>query len=132
MNRFRNEYIEFWLEGDFLFAIYSDKKLTLEAAKEIVHARHFMTEGKDYFVLIDYSAGITADKDVRDFLAGPEAIHGIKAGAIVVKNQFQKILANMFLNFSRPPIPARIFSDRETALAWLKEYKSMTENINPG
>jgi hypothetical protein len=121
MVRFSNEFIEFWLEGDILYAKFKNKKLTLAAAKEMVHARHKLTEGKDYFALIDYSAGITADKDVRDYLAGPEGVYGIKAGAIIVTNQFQKILANVFLNFSKPKVPARIFSDREKALAWLKE-----------
>jgi hypothetical protein len=43
----------------------------------------------------------------------------VTAHAMVVSSPVTRVLASFFLAFNRPPIPTKIFADREDAKAWL-------------
>jgi hypothetical protein len=47
-----------------------------------------------------------------------------KVGAAVVKTPVSRILMNGFLLLFRPSIPARIFTDPDKAIVWLKKHES--------
>lgn len=122
---FKNEYVEMWIEEGILHLIYSSKPLHLEAAKEIVHQRLELLAGRSMPHLADYTKGMAADKAARDYLANTEGVKGVSAGAIIIKNQIQKLLGNAYLTISRPTIPAKLFTEKKDALAWLSYYKNL-------
>lgn len=41
--------------------------------------------------------------------------------AMMVKNPFQKMLANFLIGLNKVPFEAKLFTDEEKAVAWLKE-----------
>jgi hypothetical protein len=43
----------------------------------------------------------------------------LKAMAIVVDSPATRILANFYMKFNRPKVPTRVFSDTQSAKAWL-------------
>lgn len=122
---FKNEFVEQWLEDGVVFSIYTKKPLNIVAAKEIVQERYKLVKGKSHPTLVDYTAGMSADKESRDYLAGENGIKYVSAGAIVIKNHIQKLLGNAFLTINRPKVPARLFTSRDEALKWLQFYKNV-------
>ena len=73
-------------------------------------------------ILSDISAQKAPRKEVRDYLGSPEVVKHLKASAIVADSTLSKIAGNLFLMFSRPNSPTKIFSDFAAAEAWLRTF----------
>lgn len=61
-----------------------------------------------------------SSKNIRDYFAKPENAKVNRANAFIVKSGIAKIAINLFLKFSKPPYPTRIFRNKEDAVTWLK------------
>lgn len=62
-------------------------------------------------------------KDIRDYLASEEIVPICKASALLVGSGISKMVGNLFLTFSRPLFPTKIFTNEAKALEWLQtEY----------
>ena len=60
-------------------------------------------------------------KDQRDFIA--EQINSItKAFAIVTTSPVSRMIANLFFGLKPPPYPMKMFSNKEEAVEWIKQY----------
>jgi hypothetical protein len=70
-------------------------------------------------ILSDITAQKTLKKEVRDYLGSPEVVQHLKASAIVADSALSKIVGNLFLMFSRPNSPTKIFSTESAAEVWL-------------
>lgn len=55
---------------------------------------------------------------VRKYLAEHATV---SAAAILAKNSVTVMLANVFINFSKPPYPTKLFKEEADAIAWLIE-----------
>jgi len=60
-----------------------------------------------------------ASKEVRDYLADNELTPYIQKIAILVNSGLSKIIGNIFLRFSGPKYPAKIFTNESKAMEWL-------------
>lgn len=109
-------------DKNILFVTYKGR-ITLAMAKEVVETRFKFTDFKSLPVLVEGISVSAIDKDARDYLSTDEGIKGIKAGAIYVNSTFQSFLGNFFLKVSNPKIPTKIFTDKESAIKWLEQYK---------
>jgi len=47
----------------------------------------------------------------------------MQAKAIIVNSMANRIVGNFIIKFHKPIAKTRLFSDEETALAWLREQK---------
>jgi hypothetical protein len=108
-----NEYLDYTIEeGVFIVKYKHQAKVGLDEAKKIVLDRLKLFNGQEYPVMITGRAGnplIT--KTARDYLATSEGMKGCKAIAIVMGNLIFEIMGNIFINFSRPKIEIKIFSN---------------------
>lgn len=59
-------------------------------------------------------------KDIRDYFAKPENARINKANAFIVGSSLAKIVINLYLKFSKPSYPTKIFKDKKEAISWLK------------
>ncbi|AFC23390.1 hypothetical protein [Saprospira grandis] len=89
----------------------TDIKLVQRHVEEI--EEHF---GIDHYYLSDPRSLISTTLEVRQYLANQKEI---KAIAVLVKNGTTAMLANMFVSFSRPLYPTKVFKDETKAIAWL-------------
>lgn len=97
-------------------------KIDLNMAKEMVNERLEFQNGKDYPVLI-YANGFKIDTfEAREYMK-KEGLKGMKAGAFVVRNSIEKMIATFFIKISPPPIPAKVFIHDQQAIEWLKQYR---------
>lgn len=62
-------------------------------------------------------------KEVRDLVNRADSIKKNVSGvAILLSSGVPKIIGNLFLRFSKPEYPTRLFTNKEKALEWLKSY----------
>jgi hypothetical protein len=78
-------------------------------------------------MLINISKHKSFPKDVRDYMNSPEIISSMKAAAMVADSIMTRILGNIFMSISKPPMPTKLFPDEATAIAWLQQF---VENKN--
>lgn len=98
------------------------EEITLEHTKKMVSSRLIFFNGKEYPVLIDLQSIKYSSKEAREYLNSEAGLKGIKAGALLTRSTVAKVFFNLFLKFGNIPFPARVFTDREEARNWLKQY----------
>jgi len=55
---------------------------------------------------------------IRKYLAEHATV---SAAAILAKNSITVMLGNIFISFSKPPYPTKLFTEEQAAIAWLIE-----------
>lgn len=110
-----------WI-GDIVLAEYKqDVVIDLELAKWSVETRINFTQKEDAGLVFDLRNVKHIEIDARKFLGTEVATECMKAGALIINSPVQKVLANFFLRFSQPKVPARLFTNREEAIEWVNE-----------
>lgn len=125
MKTFENEYVAMWIEDEILFSNYK-KQLVLDIsiANQIVKDRVEFTEGKSYFILIDFTHLKSTTKEARDYMNSPEGgLTGLLGGAFLSNNVVATLFVNLYLKVNNPTIPAKFFTNKADAINWLKEMK---------
>jgi len=119
-------YADVYFRDDIFYTIVKpDNKGTLAEMKEHLNARtnRFKEQFPVRCVLINNVPIKPTTKEYRDYAAGEEMKKLFTALAIVMENNpMTKIAGNLFLKFSRPAYPTKIFNDERQALNWLKQY----------
>ncbi|HEU4407823.1 MAG TPA: hypothetical protein VFS43_21345 [Polyangiaceae bacterium] len=72
--------------------------------------------------LIDLRDVKYQEREARELYASPEGTGAAMAFAVLVGSSVSRVIGNMFLIASRPPVPTRLFSDKAEALAWLRTF----------
>ncbi|WBM75100.1 STAS/SEC14 domain-containing protein [Saprospira grandis] len=94
-----------------------DKVNDLEVVKE--HIRLLRAEyGEGLYYLSDTRLVKHANLEVRKYLAKHSRA---KAAAILAINSTTIMFSNLFISFSRPPYPTKLFKEEADAIAWLVE-----------
>jgi hypothetical protein len=111
------------LKGGIMYVYQYPMEATLEQAKQ--HIAMLKEELKDYLplpALINIKDMKTSKKEVRDYMSGDELNSMIIATALITGSGLSKILGNLFLSFSKPQFPTKLFSEEEKAAEWLQQY----------
>lgn len=122
---YENEFYRFkYVEGIFHLT-YTGGPITIDVARALVERRSGLFEDKDILVLVTVKDLKGMDREARDYLSSIEGTKGIKAGAIVVKSAFTTHMANFFMkiSFSKSKMPAKVFSNEEEAIIWLRKFE---------
>jgi hypothetical protein len=101
----------------------SNQEIELTDAQEVLEAMGVLSEGKKLPVFIDVREFVNIDDNVRSFSASKGGNIYTVADAIAVDNIAQKLLANFYLKNDDPKVPTKIFTNKNDALAWLREFK---------
>ena len=100
----------------------SHQEIELTDAQDVLEAMGILSEGKKLPVFIDVGEFVNIDEDVRTFSASKAGNIYTIADAIAVDNIAQKLLGNFYLKNDDPKVPTKIFTNKNDALAWLKEF----------
>lgn len=114
------------IDDRVLAANYRDSYVVrLEDAKKVTEAYEtFYPEGNIYiFVNLNKKFLNTSLPALKYFASEAEIIPRVKGNAIVLSNLPTRILVRFFMRNFKPKYPTKIFSDRETALDWIKSLK---------
>jgi len=119
-----------WSEGQagVLELHFEDRlKMSLEQAQDYYESLCKMAEARDenIYIYIDVSniGGISVE--ARKYFA--KAVNPrSRACALLVGSGISRILGNFLVGFNKPPIPTRLFTDKQKALRWLFEWQRKT------
>lgn len=119
---YENEYALFWVENEILLFEYKPNIiLDLNVAKKVVADRiHFQNE-KSYPIVCDIRGIIDTDKAGRDYLAQSGSLF-TKAVGLIVHQKVSITISNFYLQISKPIVPTKLFTNREDAILYLKNY----------
>lgn len=87
----------------------------------IAHRLSFV-DGKEYPALADVRNLKSITKEAKDYLAKDDGVKGMVALGILVGNFVTAMIANLFVNFSRPAVRTRVFSNKAEAIRWLSKF----------
>ena len=119
-----NDYAEIWFENGIVHIVYKPGcVLNINNIKLIVQDRLKVSAGTKGPILIDFRNLVSSDNATRSYLATPEAERYLNAGAILITNEIQRLIMNLYLKIDKPNLPARVFTNREKALEWLEQFK---------
>lgn len=113
-----------WLRPDGIVHVQDLPGLlkTLDDAKESIEATARLAKGKALPVLVDMRAGLGATRETRAYYSSEENLAVTRALALLVGSRLTRTMANLFISVNRPPIPTRLFTSEDDAVAWLKTF----------
>ena len=114
------------VEGRFLILdIDKDRRVEIgkEEADQVIADSTAITGGEPSLVIWDgRGSEIIVDPEGRvTFAESDEAAKYRKAVAFVVDSLANRLSANFFVKFNKPPAPAAVFDDMDEARTWLLE-----------
>lgn len=89
----------------------------LRDAKNIIECIRRLSGGETYPLLVIYGKYNQFSKETRAYIANAKET---KADALVINSLPLKILGNFYMKFDRPNRPTHLFTDVESAVAWVK------------
>lgn len=109
-------------------------EINLEIARELVESRLNFCQGKNVYVLVDFSNIKSVTKEARDYMSNPDGgLKGVLGGAFLSNNAVATFFVNLYFKISKPSIPSRFFTNRTEALEWLTKLKNesnTSENLS--
>jgi hypothetical protein len=118
------QYVSMFIKDGILYFSYKlINTMDLAIAQTCVRDRLEFTGGQSFPCLVDVLMLKNSTKEARDFLAN-EGTEGISANAILVESTGFKMMANFYIMVNKPKSPTRMFTDQESALEWLSQFKT--------
>lgn len=108
-------------EGRVFHAIIKKgEKITLEMAEQ---GYGFLNRngGGRFYNIYEFESFAEMDPEVREWSANTSGNNYTFVDAIVISNFAQKLIADFYLKFNKPPMPTKIFKSKEKALEWILE-----------
>jgi hypothetical protein len=106
-------------DGIIQFFYGEDTEYTMAETRELEEAIVEMTKGVTHMSLRVAGKFTSVDTEVMKYLSRGRGALFTLADAFVIHSVSQRILANFYLNISRPILPTRVFTDIKEAEAWL-------------
>jgi len=112
------------IDQDILFAQLNQfTRIDLGIANEIVCARLTVTNQKHHYLVADVSNARLLTAEAMDFMQSPEGgMKNLLGAAFIASNPVSALIANIFIK-KQKEFPARFFSSRAAALAWIRECR---------
>ncbi len=125
---FSTDYADVLFEDGIIHADIHTGNASLEMVDNHVNTVGEQLKGHLPGLFVVYNirtANEKSSKAVRDYFARNENfVSKVKALAVVMPmSGVAKIAANLFIKFSRPVYPMKIFNDKDQAVEWLKQFE---------
>lgn len=122
---YENEFCEYWIdEFGVLHEIFKDTfpSLNLEVAKVITADRLVVTNGITRPLYVELGSINKMERAANRYLSTGPAMECLSATGILVKDQMEKLGANLYTSFFKPSVPTKFFTDKQKAIQWLRNY----------
>ncbi|MBN8696897.1 MAG: hypothetical protein J0L87_10215 [Bacteroidetes bacterium] len=81
-----------------------------------------VTGNKPTPFVISAGKNVIITKEARDNALPLESLSPINASAIIVQNLAYRLIAEFFIKVQKPKNPYKIFTDKENAIEWCKQF----------
>jgi hypothetical protein len=105
-------------------------QVDLTVARQIVDHRLDFTGSKAHYLIADMSNVRHVTAEAKEFMQSMEGgLKNILAAALIATNPVSALIANIFI---KTPVkfPARFFSSKQAASAWIMEHSKNSANRN--
>ena len=103
----------------FKYVAINNCTLDMDTMKKVTEIGDSWNEEKLCANLFDIRDMMFIDSKTRNYAAEQYRPH-VAASAIVVESRMSSYFANLYLKFSKPKIPTRLFTNIDEAEKWLK------------
>lgn len=121
--KFEEHTVSLRSDGIIQVTFADDMIITLASAKQTTQAIKELSGGKKCLVLKIAGKYTSAEKDAREYTASQEGSKYSLAEAVVLFSLAQRILGNFYLKFERPKAPTALFTNKDSAVKWLKKLE---------
>lgn len=119
---YENNHARFWITDGILFFEYKpDTVIDLKVAQRVVTDRIHFQDERIYPVLCDIRGIVATEKSGRDYLAQSGSIL-TKAVGLIVHEKVLFTISTFYLQISKPSVPTQIFTKKDDALVYLKQF----------
>lgn len=115
-------YLALRKDGIGYVLLKDNTELNIELQTELLKLYDELNDKKLTPFIFEAGEGVTITKEARDNATLIEDISALKASAVVVDNLAYRMIANFYLTFNKPKRPYKVFSKREEAIKWLKQF----------
>lgn len=114
-------------ENDSILTVIMESKsdIGIDSAKRITEVAGQLSQDKFHANLVDIRKMTFMSGEARKHF-GEQNKNTVCAVAIVSNMGFHRPLINLYMKFSRPKLPTKIFNEEEEARAWLREVIQRT------
>jgi hypothetical protein len=127
---YKDDNVEIWIKDGIIYNIYSSGLIiTEEVARSITRERIRISQGRSFPLFVDASIMQYITKPAREYWSKGDGIKYLSGGAFLIRSPVQAIFGNVFLKINKPPLPAKLFTDKKEAIQWLQQFKK-PESIN--
>lgn len=109
-------------DGIVVLRVRDGARQTVAHARQNVATLDRLTGGEPRPCLLDMRAPNTTERGVREFYASKEGSRPVLAMAVLMPPSVMRMLGNLFLAFTAPLHPTRLFGAEDEALAWLRKF----------
>ena len=110
-------------DGVLFVRVRDDARQLAKHALENLDAAVAETQGRRRPLLVDITRAQPLDAEARHLYSGRTLVAAFNALALVVEaSPLGLMMGNVYFRVASPGIPARLFTDRARARAWLKGY----------
>ncbi len=99
--------------------------MDIQQMEELLKQAVELADFKKYFAVVDTRANSNSSSDVRDFYAESEYGKYRYADAFIVDSLAMRLLVNFYISFNKPTVPTKMFTDEETAMAWINSLRTI-------
>ena len=111
------------MEDGIVYLHTSDRQIqTVESIFLLTKTLGEILPNKPAPILSTHDSNALPSYEVRQFVAQEDANPYSAADAFIVTSLPQKLIANFYLKFNKPARPTKLFSKKEDAVKWLKNY----------
>lgn len=100
-----------------------DAEIDLDDAISNTKAVNDLYQGVKFPLLVDANNVKSMTREARKYHSVRDRSTNITAFAVIVKSPVSKVIGNFFFRFQNTGVPAKLFSNEESALQWLQNYK---------
>lgn len=96
-----------------------------DAIENSIAVNSLSRNGENYPLLIDSTGVKSMTKESRDYFSMNNRASNVTAFAIIISSPVSRIVGNFFMGLNKPRVPAKLFSNEEDALVWLKNIRDI-------
>lgn len=110
-------------DGIFYYTIRNESEIEIEDSKVDVEEGLKLSNYTKNPVFVDIRGLKSISDKARSYCASDYLGNYVKALAILVESFPTRLIGNFFINFHKPPYPAKIFTSEKDAMLWLEKFK---------
>ncbi len=111
------------LKNGIVYFTFLDEKVDFSLVNDGIIKRLELTKGRTYPLFSDFRAVRRGSREARERMAAKDGGIGVSAVAVLVNSKVHRVIYNFFHSIYKAPAPAKLFTDKEKALAWLEQFK---------